>query len=447
MGQAFGTYLQKQQLGRKKVILGHDNRFTSDEINAYFTEGLLSTGCDLLDLGLSLTPLVHYAVIKTKADAGVIITGSHNPKEFNGFRFDLKNANPLYGKELLKLKQIAESGEFVRGEAEVAYDDGEIFETYLADIKSRIHLEKPLRLAIDCGNGTASAFAVRLFKQFPCEIFPLYCNLHGDYPYHQPDPGAKINMQGLKEIILKEKLDLGLGFDTDGDRFGVIDEKGNIYENDKTLIVLARDVLKNHPGSKVLFDVKSSYVLANEIKKMGGQPFITRTGHSFFHVAIMENKDIFLGGEVSGHTYIKDNYYGFDDGLYAGARILEILSKADHPYSQFFADVPKTAHTEELKAPCPDDQKFQIVEEIKQKIREEIINSHKDWQLIEIDGVRIRFSPTEWALIRASNTTPNLSLRFEAESKDKLKEIVGFVKSRLERYPVVDLSSLYKLKM
>ena len=434
LGQGFGTYA-RANFG-KKIVIGHDNRFSSVPLNDNFVSGLLSCGCEVTDIGLSLTPIIHYSVIEFGFDAGVIVTASHNPKEFNGFRFDGPKAQSIYNDKIQKIKEIAESKNFKNGIGVIHYTD--MFPRYLKNITDRIHLARPLKVVIDCGNGTSSRFAPEVFEKLGCLVSPLQCNLDGDFPYGTPDPEEKLKLEDGAKLVIKEKADLGLGFDTDSDRFGVIDENGEIYENDKILILLAREILKKHPGSKVIYDVKSSYVLETEIKKMGGIPQMMQTGHPYFKIAMENNPAILLGGELSGHTFIKDNYYGFDDGIFATARILEILSNVNHPFSQFFVNIPKTSHTEELRAPCPDDKKFEIVENLKKDFR-------SNWATIELDGVRVVFSETSWALIRASNTSPYLSLRFEAETESKLNEIIDIVESRLQKYPVVDISCLLTL--
>lgn len=435
IGKAFGTYIQK--ISGSRLVIGHDNRFSSDEINASLISGLLGSGCAVTDVGLSLTPLVHFSVIKYGFDGGVMVTASHNPKEFNGFRFDAAGGKPLYGEAILDIRKIVEEKSFKRGDGRIEYT--EVFGDYMAAIQSRIELKRPLKVVIDCGNGTPSAFAPLLFERLGAQVVSQHCFLHGDYPYHQPDPEEKLNMRDGVERVLKEKADLGIGFDTDGDRFGIIDEKGHVYENDKILIVLARDLLKRHPRAKVIFDVKSSYVLPQEIKRAGGVPLMMKTGHPYFKAAMDKDSEILLGGEVSSHTFIKENYYGYDDGLFAAAKVLQILSEVLHPFSDFFQDVVKTAHTEELKAFCPDEQKFTIEKELTEEFK-------RTWEVIDLDGARVKFSETAWALVRASNTTPAISLRFEAENSTKLNEIIEIVEARLQKYPVVDTSCLSQLE-
>lgn len=433
IGQAFGTYLAQND--SYNVVIGHDNRFTSDELNAHFIRGLISTGVNATDIGLALTPMVHFAVIKHSFDAGVIVTASHNPKEYNGLRFDGPGALPIFDRELQNIREIMEMGAFVQGQGQVRYWD--IFEDYLNEFRNRIHPQRPVKVLIDCGNATASMFAARIFETIGCKVEDLYCELDGDFPYHQPDPETKLNMQDLAEKIKASDAELGIAFDTDADRVGFVDENGAIYGNDKALIILARDVLSRNPGATIIYDVKSSYVLEEEIKKAGGVPKMIRTGHPYFKKLMHDQPEILLGGELSSHTFIKDNYYGYDDGPFAGTRMVEILSREEKPFSEYFANVEHTAHTEEIKLPTPDEKKFEVMQQISEDFAQ--------WELITIDGVRVKFSPKEWALIRASNTTPALSLRFEAEDDTKLAGIIEIVESRLQKYPVVDTGSLREL--
>ncbi len=434
IGRAFGTYIQK--ISGNRLVVGHDNRFSSDEINAYFLQGLLSTGCNVTDIGYSLVPIIHYTVINKGFDGGVMITGSHNPKEFNGFKFEEKNAQILFNHSIKEIKKLAETKKFTSGSGEIFYQD--VFEDYMNAIVSRIDLQKPLKVVIDAGNGTASEFAPILFERLGARVIKKHCLLNGDYPYHTPDPEEKIAMDDAADEVINQKADLGIGFDADGDRFGIIDERGGIYENDKILIVLARDILKRNKGAKVIFDIKSSFILPKEIEKAGGIPIMMQTGNPYFKAAMEDDPQILLGGEVSGHTFIKENYFGYDDGPFAAARVLEILSRAPHSFSEFFKDVIKTAHTEELKLPCPDEEKFEIEKAMKKEFRNR-------WETIEIDGVRVKFSDTAWALVRASNTSPYLSVRFEAENKEKLQEIMKIIDARLQKYPVVDTIILKEL--
>lgn len=435
IGRGFGTYVQRRFDG-KKVVVGHDNRFSSSQLNDYFIQGLLSTGCDVTDIGLAITPLVHFAVMRHQYDAGCIITASHNPKEFNGFRFDGPDCLPIFNSDLQDIRKLIEKEDFIEGDGAISYR--EIFGEYASDIANRINIQRNLRVVIDCGNGAASEFAPRLYEALGIEVIPQHCVLHGDFPHHIADPEQHINMVDSIMRVEQEQADLAIGFDTDGDRYGVIDETGRMYSNDLLLIPLAKDILRRFPGSKILFDVKSSYVLGDEIKKAGGVPIMVRTGHAYFRNAMREDPSILLGGEVSSHTFIRDNYYGYDDGLFAGLRILELLSQSDQPFSTLFTDIPKTYTTEEIRLPTPDDQKFVVVNAVKQSLE-------GSWEVATIDGVRVTFSDQSWALVRASNTGPHITVRFEADSENKLKETIDIVKARLQQHPVVDITPLSAL--
>ena len=438
IGKAFGTWLVRNRSKRDQnlsVVVGRDNRFSSDELTAKLVEGLLSTGCDVIDIGLAITPLVHFATIKYDVIAGVMVTASHNPKEFNGFRFDLKNAEPFYGQQIQSLVQVIKEDDYEKGIGKISYKE-DVFKDYSKDLTGRIKIDKPFKIVVDCGNGAASKFATDLFLGLGIEVVGLFCNLDGDFPYHQPDPEERINLQTLRLKVVEEKADLGVGFDTDADRFGLVDEKGTPYENDKILILLARDVLKNRPGSKIIFDVKSSYVLEQEIRKLGGTPLYMRTGHPFFRKYMENNKDVFLGGELSSHTFIRDDYYGYDDGIYAAARVAQIISNSGNKMSEHFFGIPHTAHTEEIKISCSDEKKLDIVRAIGLRFFNE------GYQIGDIDGYRINLDTNSWFLIRASNTSPYISLRFEAENKEGLLSAVSLVKERLSQFPELDLIGL-----
>lgn len=436
IGQSFAAWLNLNlKIKKPQIIIGRDNRFGSDKLSAKLIEGLLASGCQVTDIGLTVTPLVHFATINYSSSAGIMVTASHNPKEFNGFRFDLAGAEPFYGSQIQDLKEIIEKEQFTTGIGQVIYKE-DTFKDYLKDIQGRISIKKNLKVVVDCGNGASSKFAVELFSALGLEVEGLFCNLDGDFPYHRPDPEERVNLENLRQKVVAEKADAGFAFDTDADRFGVSDEKGQTYENDKIMILFARQILKNHPGSKVLCDIKSSYVLINEITKLGGQALMIKTGHPYFRSYLKDHNDVFLGGELSSHTFIKDNYYGYDDGLYAAARLSQILSESNLTLSEMLADVPHTAHTEEIKINCPDSEKLNIITSLGNELFK------GGYSVSDVDGYRVNVSPTSWFLIRSSNTSPYISLRFEAENKDKLLGLVALVKEKLSHYNELDLSAL-----
>jgi phosphomannomutase/phosphoglucomutase len=436
VGKGFGTWLKRStKINNPVVIVGRDNRYGSDKLSTKLIEGLTSTGCTVVDIGLAVTPLVHFATIKYNTDAGIIITASHNPKEFNGFRFDLRQAIPFYGEQLQEIKLLIEKEDYDLGIGRVSYKE-DVFKEYIADIKGRLKIVRPLNIVIDCGNGASSKFAVEMFKELGLNVVDLYCSLDGDFPFHRPDPEMRINLESLRHKVLEVKADAGFAFDTDADRFGVADEKGNTYENDKTMIILSRDVLSRHPGSKVLCDIKSSYVLLDEIKKSGGEALMIKTGHPYFRSYMNQHNDCFLGGELSSHTFIKDDYYGYDDGMYAAARICQILSTRPLTLSQYFSDIPHTCHTEEIKLGCPDESKLEIVNQLG------LYFIKKGMNVSDVDGYRVTVSPTSWFLIRASNTSPYISLRFESNNKEGLLSMVSLLKRQLENFKSLNLDIL-----
>lgn len=430
IGRSFGTYIQK--ISGSSLLVGQDNRFSSDEISAYFIQGLLSTGCNVINAELTLRPLIQMGILKEGFGGGALITGSHNPPEYNGIKFFGQGGFSFYGPHIEKLKELYYSRNFLQGKGHIDY--AELEELYFNETLPKFEIGSDLKVVIDCGNGTASKSAPEFARKLGTKVVSLYCNLHGRYPYHIPNPEARVNTLDLSNTVRKEAADLGIAFDTDGDRFGIIDENGNFYENDLTMVILAKELLKKNPGAKFIFDVKSSYVLENEIKKAGGVPIMMQTGHPYFQARMHADPKILLGSELSGHTMFAENHC-FDDALFAAAKILEIVSQSKKTASELYQEIPQTAHTPEIKAPCPDEDKFDIAEKIKDEYK-------KTHPVLELQGARITFSKTSWALVRASNTTPCLSLRFEAKDKQKLQKIMKDVQTKLEKYPQVDLSQL-----
>ncbi|MFW6143816.1 MAG: phosphomannomutase/phosphoglucomutase [Patescibacteria group bacterium] len=429
-GQAFGTLIQ--EFSGPNIIVGRDNRFTSDSIASYFISGVLSTGCNVVDVGLALRPMIQAGIYHESFDGGAMITGSHSEPEYNGIKFFTRKGKPFFGERIKNIKKLCYSGEFKQGNGEVGYSN--LAGLYYRDITQKIELKSYKKVVIDCGNGTAGKYLPHLFHRLGCDVVPLYTNLDGSFPNHTPNPENRVNMLDLSQKVLEEEADLGIAFDTDGDRFGIIDEKGNHHASDRTLVLLARKVLENHPQGKIIFDVKCSYVLEREIKKARGTPIMIRTGHPYFYQRMEEDKEIVLGGELSGHFLYQENNL-FDDAAFAAAKILKIASEQEQPLSESYDSIPKTAHTPEIKASCPDEDKFEIVEEVRQEYEKEL-------GVLEYDGARVIFSKTAWALIRASNTTPCLSLRFEAKNKKTLRKIMLDIKEKLKKYPQVDLKQL-----
>jgi len=433
IGKGTGTYM-KRTYKTKNMLVGRDNRLHSPELQEAFIKGVLSTGIDVTNIGLATSPLLYYAVCKYQTDSGVNITASHNPKEYNGVKIVRDNAYSVCGDELQKIVELIQKNDFETGEGKLTHKDT-CFDDYVNDIKSRMELSRPLKVVVDAGNGTAGAFAPELLRAIGAEVIELYCDLDGNYPNHAANPEEENNMLDLGKLVREHKADLGLGFDGDGDRVGVVDENGKHYSADYLLILLSRDLLKHKAGAQIVFDVKVSQILIDEIKNLGGIPVMSKTGHSFIE-SKMHELNAPLGGEISGHMFFgKDHYdyYGFDDAFFAACKILELLSQGTTSFSKQFASLPQMQTTPEFKAYCPDDKKFEIVK----KITDTFTRSHN---CITIDGVRVNFDESSWGAIRSSNTSPNLTLRFEALNQERLKEIQKLMVDELKKYPEVSLS-------
>jgi phosphomannomutase/phosphoglucomutase len=415
-GKAFGTYAQR--LNRKKIAVGRDVRLSADHFNAILQEGLLSTGCDVVDVGILPTPLLYFSLFQLPVDAGVMITASHNPSEYNGFKLCI-GRDTIYGAEIQKIRILMEHEDFVSGQGSASAVD-DIIDRYKQFVRSNIKIGSSVRCVIDAGNGTAALVAPDLIRSLGCEVTELYCQPDGSFPNHHPDPTMEENLTDLIETVRREKAQVGLAFDGDSDRLGVVDEKGNILWGDQLLMVFARDILKKRSEGTVIFEVKCSKTLDETIRSLGGTPIMWKAGHSLIKGKMKETGAV-LAGEMSGHLFFADDYYGYDDAIYAAARLLRIVSEREEPVSQFLSDIPKTYTTPEIRIDCPDESKFEVVQAVKEHYQE----THP---LIDVDGVRITFEGG-WGLVRASNTQPALVLRFEADTSGRLKEIRDEVES------------------
>jgi phosphomannomutase/phosphoglucomutase len=419
LGRAIGTYFLGK--GKKDVALGRDCRLSSPAFSAAMTKGLLATGCDVTDLGVIPTPLLYFSVFEQKKEAGVMITGSHNPPEHNGFKM-MAGEETLYGPTIQEIYGILRDGRFAQGRGSArALDIIPLYEDYVA---ARIRIGRKLRVVVDAGNGTGGHVAVPLFRRLGCEVLPLYCEMDGRFPNHHPDPTLPEAMEDLVRTVRESGADLGIGYDGDADRLGVVDDRGRLIWGDQLMIVFARDILPSYPGAAVISEVKASKVLYDEIARLGGRPIMWRTGHSLIKKKIKEEKAV-LAGEMSGHIFFADRWFGFDDAVYSSARLLEILSRSDRKLSGLLADLPKTFSTPEIRIYASDEVKFRIVDEV----RRVLAGKHK---VIDIDGVRAVF-PKGWGLVRASNTQAVIVLRFEAETEADLKAIEAEVRGVLEQ--------------
>jgi len=412
LGRGFGSIIRRN--GKKTVCVAGDNRTTTPEIKEKLISGLIKSGCDVIDTGIVPTPVLYFAVHHYSFDAGAMVTASHNPPEFNGCKMVIGNRS-LYGKEIQEVAEIIEKNNFEEGKGQ--YTQRDAIPDYIKFILERFRFKRKLRIAIDTGNGTAGPLIVSLFEKLCLDITPLYTDSNPAFPNHLPDPLVPENLKDLTKAVKGKKLDAGFGYDGDGDRLGVVDERGNILWGDQLLIIYARDILKKQPGSKIIFDVKCSKALEEEIVKAGGIPLMWKTGHSLIENKMrLENAP--LAGELSGHLYFADEYYGYDDAIYASLRLLKIMDETGKNPSELLEGVKKYYSTPEIRLTIPDEKKFDVVEELKRFF------VSKGNKISDIDGVKV-FFPDGWALVRASNTQPALVVRIEAGSEDALERIKG----------------------
>ncbi len=420
MGQTYGTYMREK--GFKDLAVGRDCRLSSDAFRDVLVQGILSTGCHVTDIGVCPTPVYYFSLFHLKKDGGMMITASHNPADFNGFKVSVGNQT-IYGEELQNFRRRIEKGGFTQGKGTLS--SYEIMEPYLQYLQDDISIKRPIKVAIDGGNGTAGPVASKILRMLGCEVLELYCEMDGRFPNHHPDPTVPENLKDLIETVFREKAEIGLAFDGDGDRLGVVDKAGEIIWGDRLLILFARELLETHPGAAIISEVKASQTLYDDIARHGGKPIMWKTGHSLIKKK-MKDTGALLAGEMSGHLFFADRYFGYDDAIYASCRLLELLSKHEKGARELLADVPRTESTPEIRISCPDEKKFQIVEKVR---------SHyaKDRDVIDIDGARILFEDG-WGLVRASNTGPVLVLRFEAKDRQRLETIRKDIESKVNQF-------------
>lgn len=432
LGLGFGTYLKrKYKKERPNIVVGGDVRVSTPTLKHFFMDGLRQTGCNVTDIGTVMSPMVYFATCNNAFDGGVSVTASHNPKEYNGFKFVGRQAHSICADELQEIRKMIDANDFDL-DCCGTFEQLDIEPSYSEKIASMVKLERPISVVIDAGNGAAAPFAEDFFKRLGCQVECLYCEPDGTFPNHEANPEEYANMQDLIAKVQETGADIGIGFDGDGDRVGVVDELGNHYHADKLLLLLARDLLKRHPGAKIVHDLKCSKVLEDDIKAHGGEPVVCKTGHSHIETKIRDTGAL-LGGEVSGHMFFKENYFGFDDAFVAAAKLIEILSQHEGPFSSLLSAVPVMYNTPEIKAACPDDKKFDIVAKLTQDFE-------REYRCMKLDGVRMSFDDNSWGIIRCSNTSPNLTLRFESDSEERLKEIMDIAVEKIKQYPEVNVS-------
>lgn len=419
IGSAFGTYMKR--LGKSNVSVCRDCRLSSGHYRDLLIESMTASGLHVTDIGLAPTPLFYYSLFNLDVEGGIMITGSHNPPTMNGFKIAVDKST-LYGEQIQAIRSIIESGDFTAGQGK-ADEYRNTIQDYHGYLRSNIHLKKKFKVVIDAGNGTGGIIAAPIMREFGQDITELYCEMDGHFPNHFPDPTVEKNLVALRETILTEKADVGIGYDGDADRIGVVDEKGGIIWGDYLMLIFARQILKEHGKGIFISEVKCSRNLFEDIRAKGGDAIMWKAGHSLIKQKMKETHAL-MGGEMSGHIFFADRFFGFDDAIYASLRFLEIMEQDGRPVSDFLADVPKSYFTPELRIDCPDDVKMKVVEELTELYRAQ-------YPIIDIDGVRATIDGG-WGLVRSSNTQPILVLRFEADTQQNLDRIQARVMEDLE---------------
>ncbi len=421
IASAFATVYIRE--GKKRISIGMDGRPSSENIKRIFIETMCRYGIDIVDIGLVPTPVLYYSVFKLELGGGIIITASHNPSEYNGFKA-LMGKNALSGPEIREIYEIVRDERFQKQKGGGKVEKKDMVSDYINYVLGDIKLDKKITVVVDSGNGTGGITGVPLFKKLGADVIDIFTEVDGSFPNHHPDPTKIENLQDLIKKVKDTGADLGIGFDGDADRIGVVDGNGKIIWGDMLMVILSRVILKDNPGRKIISEVKASEVLYSEIEKNGGIPIMWKAGHSLIKKKIFE-EDAILAGEVSGHIFFNDRWFGFDDAVYSGARLLEILSKSDQTLEEMVATIPEMVNTPEIRVETTEEAKFKIVEKIISKFKE-------NYEVISIDGARIKF-PKGWALVRASNTQPSLVLRFESDTEENLREIRDIVEPILEK--------------
>ena len=420
LGQALGTYFRGQ--GKRRTAVGRDCRVSSPSYSQALIAGLRAAGCDVLDLGTIPTPLLYFAIYYKDYEAGVMITGSHNPPEYNGFKM-MSGHDTLYGETIQEIYRLIRDDKLL-ADREGTVSDYALIPEYSDYVVAGIKPARKLKVVIDAGNGTGGVVAVPIFQRLGADVVELFCDMDGRFPNHHPDPTLPEAMETLIRTVRSEKADIGIAYDGDADRIGVVDDEGHLIWGDQLLIFFARDILKANPGRAIISEVKATKVLYDEIARLGGKPIMYRTGHSLIKKKIKEENAL-LAGEMSGHIFFADRWFGFDDAIYSSARLYELLAGTDVKLSAMLAGLPRTFSTPEIRIYASEEVKFKIVDDVRAELAQK-------YPVIDIDGVRA-IMPNGWGLVRASNTQAVLVLRFEAETEADLAAIQKEVKGAVER--------------
>lgn len=420
LGRAYGTLAIGQ--GKKRVSVGRDCRLTSDKYAAALRRGLCSTGLNVLDIGVCPTPLLYFSLHYYDLDGGIQVTGSHNPPEHNGFKICLGKIT-IHGEAIQELRALIERGSFASGQGKE--EPAPIIAPYQEFVIDHFgRLGRVIAVVVDAGNSTAGPVAPPIFRALGCQVTELFCDLDGHFPNHHPDPTIPENVAHLIAKVKETGAEVGIAYDGDADRLGLVDRHGRIIWGDEMMVLFARDILQRHPGAVIVSEVKCSQRLFDDIAQKGGKPIMWKAGHSLLKAKMRETGAL-LGGEMSGHMFFADGYYGYDDAIYASCRVLDILSKTGKELPALLADLPPSFTTPEIRVDCPDELKFRIAERVRDYFRDR-------YEIVDVDGVRVKF-PEGWGLVRASNTQPILVLRFEAKTQEKLAEYRALVERVVEK--------------
>ena len=423
IGKALGSHIIAE--GRTSILTARDGRISGPRLLDEFQKGVMSSGCNVIDIGEVPTPLLYFSTFKTNISDGVMLTGSHNPKNYNGLKIVI-NKKSMTSEKIKKIKLMIEEESFMDGAGKLTSLD--IKDDYLKELKEKININSKIKVCLDCGNGVGGVIAPQAFKLLGLDVIELYSEVNGNFPNHHPDPSNPKNLKDLQKKVLETNSDLGIALDGDGDRVGLIDNKGNIIFPDLYMMLLAEDLLKKNSKGSIVFDVKCSTNLEKIIKNFNGTPIMSRTGHSYIKSKIIETNAL-LGGEMSGHIFFNDDWYGFDDAIYSALRIIEVLSNSKLTSYEVFSSYPKHFSTPEINLKISEQDKFKIIDDLKTLIKP------SEYELIDIDGIRLE-NENSWGLVRASNTSPNLVLRFEGRTENDLLEIKNYFKEILSKIEI-----------
>jgi len=438
LGKAFSTLLRQAIPGARRVSVGKDARLSSDGLASHIMEGIVSSGIDVYDIGLCPTPLQYFSIFSLDLDGGIMVTGSHNPPEYNGFKLSV-GKETIFGADIQKINSIIQEQAADAQQGKGLIENYDIISSYIGLMTDRFSYlsgygYRKVKVAVDAGNGTGGIAAPRILEAMGCEVIPLYCEPDGRFPNHHPDPTVVEYIRDLIRITGEQEADIGVGYDGDADRIGVVDGSGQIIWGDRMMIILSRDILSRHPGAKIIGDVKCSQLMFDDIEKHGGAPVMWKTGHSLVKDK-MRKEGALLAGEFSGHIFIADGYYGYDDALYTTFRIIEIMKKTGRSIRELLADVPDMYSTPEIRIDCRDSLKTIVVEKLVRRFREYAFSGSGPVPIVrtyDIDGIRVVFEKG-WGLVRSSNTQPVIVMRFEAEDEESLNRYRSFLEEELEK--------------